>query len=208
MRAILEESKNVLRRTMVSRRRSLPSARCRLWSRSIQLAALESSQYVAARKVALYSPVENEVSTDVIRTDALENGKMVFYPKMDHGDSPWFFQISPSAELRVGRTKIPEPPGTNALSLGDRGSSQDLIVFVPGVAFDLRGYRLGRGRGWYDRVLATLKGRGIFIGLAYECQIVDRLATETWDQQVHYVITEKRIVACDASAPHGVQDRI
>ena len=208
MRAVLEESKNVLRRTMVSRRRSLPSARCRLWSRSIQLAALEFSQYLAARKVALYSPVENEVGTDVILTDALENGKMVFYPKTDNGDSPWFFQISSSAELRVGRTKIPEPLGTNALSLEDRGSAQDLIVFVPGVAFDLRGYRLGRGRGWYDRVLATLKGRGIFIGLAYECQIVDRLATETWDQQVQYVITEKRIVACDASAPHGVQDRI
>jgi 5-formyltetrahydrofolate cyclo-ligase len=204
--AVLEESKIALRRTMVSRRRSLAPADGRLWSRLIQLTALQFPPYRAARQVALYSPIENEVDTDAIRTDALKSAKMVFYPKMDNGDSPWFFQISSSVELRLGRSKIPEPSGTNALSLEDRGSSQNLIVFVPGVAFDLRGYRLGRGRGWYDRILAALENRGVFVGLAYECQIVDRLATETWDQQVHYVITEKRVVDCDVSTPRGVHD--
>lgn len=201
----MEGSKSTLRRTMLSRRRSLAPARCRAWSRLIQLAALEFPQYRAARKVALYSPIGNEVGTDAILTDALENGKMVFYPKMDDGDSPWFFQISSSAELRIGRSKIPEPSGTNALRLGNRGSSQDLIVFVPGVAFDLCGHRLGRGGGWYDRVLGTLEDHGVFVGLAYECQMVNPLATETWDQQVQYVITEKRIVDCDASASRGIQ---
>lgn len=201
----MEESKIVLRRTMVSRRRSLAPAHCRLWSRLIQSTALKLPLYRAARQVALYSPIENEVGTDAILTDALKRPKMVFYPKMNSGDSPWFFQISSSAELRLGRSKIPEPPGTKPLSLEDRGSSQNLIVFVPGVAFDLRGYRLGRGRGWYDRILGALENRGVFVGLAYECQIVDRLATETWDQQVHYVITEKRVVDCDATR-RGVHD--
>ena len=115
------------------------------------------------------------------------------------------FQISSPTELRAERSKIPEPLGVNALSLEGEGNLQNLIVFVPGVAFDLRGHRLGRGSGWYDRILAPLKDQGIFVGLAYDFQVVDQLATETWDQQVHYVITEKRIIDCDASASCGMQ---
>jgi len=202
--AVLEESKSILRRMMVSRRRSLSSACCHLRSQLIQLAVLKFPQYLAARKVALYSPIENEVGTNAILTDALENDKKVFYPRMNDGDSPWFFQISSPTELRAERSKIPEPPGVDALSLEGRGNSQNLIVFVPGVAFDPRGHRLGRGSGWYDRILAALKGQGIFVGLAYEFQVVDQLATETWDQQVHYVITEKRIIDCDAPASCGM----
>jgi 5-formyltetrahydrofolate cyclo-ligase len=203
--AVLEESKSMLRRMMVSRRRSLSPASCHLWSQLIQLAVLKFPQYLAARKVALYSPIENEVGTNAILTDALGNDKKVFYPRTDSGDSPWFFQISSPTELRAGRSQIPEPSGVNALLLEGRGDSHNLIVFVPGIAFDVRGHRLGRGSGWYDRILAALKDQGIFVGLAYEFQVVDQLATETWDQQVHYVITEKRIIDCDASASCGMQ---
>ncbi len=198
----MEESKNLLRRRMVSRRQSLAPAWCLSWSQVIQLAALKSPQYLAARKVALYSPIENEVDTNAILTDALENDKKVFYPRTNNGNLPWFFQISSPTELRAGRSKIPEPPGVNALSLEDL---QNLIVFVPGVAFDLRGHRLGRGNGWYDRILPVFKDQGVFVGLAYEFQVVDQLATETWDQQVHYIITEERIIDCDASASCGMQ---
>jgi 5-formyltetrahydrofolate cyclo-ligase len=203
--AALEESKNLLRRRIVSRRQSLSPSWCLSWSQLIQLAALKSPQYLAARKVALYSPIENEVDTNAILTDALENDKKVFYPRTNNGNLPWFFQISSPTELRAERSKIPEPLGVNALSLEGRGNLQNLIVFVPGVAFDLRGHRLGRGSGWYDRILAPLKDQGIFVGLAYDFQVVDQLATETWDQQVHYVITEKRIIDCDASASCGMQ---
>ena len=202
--AVLEESKSMLRRRMVSRRRSLSSACCRLRSQLIQLAVLKFPQYLAARKVALYSPIENEVGTNAILTDALENDKKVFYPRANNGDSAWFFQISSPTELRAGRFKIPEPPEVNALSLEGQENLQSLMVFVPGVAFDLRGHRLGRGSGWYDRILAALKDQGVFVGLAYEFQVVDQLTTETWDQQVHYVITEKRIIDCDASASCGI----
>jgi 5-formyltetrahydrofolate cyclo-ligase len=53
---------------------------------------------------------------------------------------------------------------------------------------------LGRGGGWYDRLLARLSG--IFIGLAYEFQLVKKLPAEKWDRKVHYIITENRVIDC------------
>jgi 5-formyltetrahydrofolate cyclo-ligase len=72
-----------------------------------------------------------------------------------------------------------------------------LVAFIPGVLFDHCGNRLGRGGGWYDRALARLSGRGgVFIGLAYEFQVMEKLAAEKWDRQVHMIITEKRVIDC------------
>jgi 5-formyltetrahydrofolate cyclo-ligase len=49
-------------------------------------------------------------------------------------------------------------------------------------------------------MLTELKRQAIFVGLAFELQILERLPTDGWDQKIHYVITEKRIIDCDASA--------
>jgi len=58
---------------------------------------------------------------------------------------------------------------------------------------------LGRGGGAYDRMLTALKRQATFVGLAFELQILERLPTDEWDQQIHYLITEKRIIDCGTS---------
>jgi 5-formyltetrahydrofolate cyclo-ligase len=189
----MEENRDVLRGAAMSRRRSLSRANCRSWSRSIQTKALKLPHYLAARSVALYSPVQNEVETEVILEHALTAGKQVFFPKLNRRDGTEFGQVTSKAELAGGRFGIAEPAGTNVLELSDGAR---LVVFIPGVLFDNRGHRLGRGGGWYDRALAEFGNRGFFIGLAYEVQIVDRLPEESWDQRVHYVITESRLIDC------------
>jgi 5-formyltetrahydrofolate cyclo-ligase len=77
-----------------------------------------------------------------------------------------------------------------------KNDEEGLIVFVPGLAFDLHGNRLGRGKGWYDRALASLGGQARFIALAFEFQIVDEVPTDSWDRKVHHIITERRIIDC------------
>jgi 5-formyltetrahydrofolate cyclo-ligase len=69
------------------------------------------------------------------------------------------------------------------------------------VLFDRRGNRLGRGGGWYDRVLCELGNHGIFVGLAYESQMVESLPVESWDRRVHFIITEKKQIDCGIT-PH------
>jgi len=196
--AFLEDFKSDLRRAMLSRRKSHAPANCYLSSRLIQSQALRLPPYLAAKAVALYSPIENEVDTAAILADALERKKQVLYPRIGDEDRPCFFEISSPRELCPGRFGILEPAGAKYASLA---LLENLIIFVPGVAFDLRGHRLGRGGGWYDRLLKSLKSQALFVGLAYEFQLVERVATAKWDQDVHYVITEERVIDCGVSTP-------
>ncbi len=65
---------------------------------------------------------------------------------------------------------------------------------VPGLAFDQTGNRLGRGRGYYDRLLTG--ATGIKIGVAHDCQIVPAIPTHAHDVRMDYVATETRVVSC------------
>jgi len=197
-RAVLEQSRQGLRDAARVRRRTLAPGDCLSWSGSIQLTVLKLVEYRSARAVALYSPVENEVDTSSILRDALKLGKKVFYPKLSSAGTGDFARISSAAELVTGRYGILEPAGSEALTPADGDS---LIVFIPGLLFDRHGNRLGRGGGWYDRVLNELGNRGFFVGLAYEFQLVDDLPAEIWDQRVHLLITEKNQIDC-GRAPH------
>jgi 5-formyltetrahydrofolate cyclo-ligase len=66
------------------------------------------------------------------------------------------------------------------------------LVLVPGVAFDLRGCRLGRGRGFYDRLLVEV--RGVKCGVAFDDQIVNEIPAGTLDVQVDFILTATRCV--------------
>jgi len=189
----MEENRSVLRRQALSRRGSLSPANCREWSRLVQARAVKVPQYLAACSVALYSPVQNEVETEAILQNALVEGKKVFYPKLADQDGPALAQIFSHADFLPGRFGVPEPVGSASLLPAD---CDRLAVFIPGVLFDHHGYRLGRGGGWYDRALSRLGNRGVFVGLAYEIQIVESLPTESWDQKVQYIITEDRVIDC------------
>jgi 5-formyltetrahydrofolate cyclo-ligase len=188
-RAVLEESKPSLRRRLLSARKSVPSVQRRLWSGLIQDSAVRFAPYLAATEVALYSPIDTEVDT-----------KAVFFPKIGPDNSGWFFQVDAETDLSPGRFGIDEPAAGLPLPVRDQERAEDTIIFVPGLAFDIGGHRLGRGGGAYDRMLTALKRQATFVGLAFELQILERLPTDEWDQRIHYVITEKRIIDCSASA--------
>lgn len=192
-RSVSENSRQSLRDGALARRRALAPGECFSWSDSIQLTALKLIEYRSARTVALYSPVHNEVDTSAILGDALKVGKKVFYPKLSRAGVIGFARIRSSAELVAGRFGIFEPVGSEVLTSAE---GEGLIVFIPGLLFDRQGHRLGRGGGWYDRVLNGLVNRGFFVGLAYEMQLVDDLPAESWDQRVHFIITEKNQIDC------------
>jgi 5-formyltetrahydrofolate cyclo-ligase len=191
--AVIQESRDSLRNAALSDRRRLAPADCLSWSRSIQDFAVALPQFRTAQSVALYSPIQNEVATETILVESLASGKRVYFPKLS-GDGPiGFAQIHNGSDLIAGPGGMREPAIPHILSLID---CKDLIIFTPGVLFDRRGYRLGRGGGWYDQVLAGLKGHGVFVGLAYDCQIVERLPAESWDQRVHFIISQSNLIDC------------
>ena len=196
-----EEKKRALRNATLPRRNSLSKSERFLWSRLIQAKALQLPPYLASSSVLLYSPVQNEVCTDDILEHSLSQGRKVFYPKLRSGYSVDLIQVLSLVEMRAGRFGILEPTGSTLLAETDRAG---LVVFVPGVAFDPRGNRLGRGKGWYDRLLERL-GDAMFVALAYEFQIIEEVPTESWDQKVHYIVTEDRVIDCEESSAQSNQ---
>jgi 5-formyltetrahydrofolate cyclo-ligase len=69
--------------------------------------------------------------------------------------------------------------------------SQIPCLLVPGLGFDKKGYRLGRGLGFYDRVLESYSG--LSVGVAFDCQIVDELDRDFWDRPVQILVTESQV---------------
>ena len=145
--------------------------------------------------VALYSPLGNEVETAGIRRAALETGKRLYYPRVEDGRSR-VIRVRSEAELVPGRHGILEPVGEQALPPGGNAA---LVVFVPGVAFDRSGNRLGRGSGWYDRFLDDLPIRVPRIALAYEFQVLEGVPVEPGDRLVDIIVTEERVIACQGA---------
>ena len=192
MGPLMREKKHSLRAAALAQRSLLSRSESLARSRLIQARALQFPPYLLRRSVALYNPIQNEVETGEIRDHALVTGKNVFFPRFGLKDSLELIKIESATEFSQGRFGILEPTGERRLAGRDQ---EELVVFVPGVAFDLRGNRLGRGKGWYDRLIKELGG-AILVALAYDFQIVDEVPAEEWDQRVHYVITERSIVDC------------
>jgi 5-formyltetrahydrofolate cyclo-ligase len=188
----MRETKQSLRAAGLVRRHALSRSESLARSRLIQAQALEFSPYLLLCSVALYHPIQNEVETAEIREHALMAGKSVFYPRVGTDDALELIRIGSAMEFSPGRFGVLEPTGKIRLASQDR---EKLVVFVPGVAFDLHGRRLGRGKGGYDRLIKELAGATL-VGLAYDFQIVDEVPAEAWDQRVHYVITEGSLIDC------------
>lgn len=186
------ETKASIRALAVNRREALPAFERSEKSRLIQARVLEIPPYRDAPSIALYSATGNEVATDRIQDHALGCGKKIFYPRLEAETIRWV-RLQDRNDFVSGRYGILEPTGKELLTPDD---IDGLAVFVPGVAFDRRGNRLGRGQGWYDRALAGLGDRPTIIALAYDFQIVDRIPTDVWDLPVQYIVTEGRIIAC------------
>jgi 5-formyltetrahydrofolate cyclo-ligase len=95
-------------------------------------------------------------------------------------------------EILSGKFGIREPaPTCVALPLDDLD-----LVLVPGVAFDAQGHRLGRGKGFYDRMLENFKGKKI--GVAFDEQIADEIPVEKNDVRMDFVLTPTRCLTCSS----------
>lgn len=189
----MRDKKQTLRVKALVKRESISASESRLWNHLIQERVLCFSPYLISPAVALYSPIGNEVATEEIRDHALKAGKKVFYPKLGEGENLDLIRVESVRELQPGRYGILEPVGDQVMTEQDQ---EGLVVFIPGLALDLRGSRLGRGKGCYDRALERL-GKGVrLVALAYEFQIVGELPIERWDQKMHHIITERRAIDC------------
>lgn len=178
--------KKSVRADMLARRRSLNPDVYRDLSRMAQARLLATPEFIAAVVVALYHPVANEVATEALHHAAVQAGKRVVYPRINDRHLE-FVAATELNELHPGAFGVPEPTGDAPVS----PETIDLIL-VPGVAFDRRGFRLGYGKGFYDRFLAASGDRAHRVGFCFDLQLVEVLPVEAHDVGMQMLITETR----------------
>ncbi len=153
-----------------------------------RVSALE--QYATAAIVSTYVGVGSEVETIPLIRSALAEERTVAVPWMD-GKQIRLARIDALDELVPSAYGLLEPPAEIRTDHTRQISPESCDVFlIPGVAFDREGNRLGHGRGYYDELLARVPRAAARVGLAFECQLVERVPTEPHDQRVHLVVTE------------------
>ena len=135
--------------------------------------------------VGLYAAKGSEVATTGIDARARAAGLRVAYPIVESGARQLAFAEAQIGELVAGPYGLREP-GASAV----RVPLAEIAAFlVPGVAFDRSGGRIGWGRGHYDATLAAAPA-ALRIGLAFECQVLDRVERDPHDAVLHHVVTE------------------
>jgi 5-formyltetrahydrofolate cyclo-ligase len=164
---------------------------------------LSTETYLATAKVVLYAPLGREVETDLIAADVLRSHRRLYYPIADRKHRRIRFgAVSDLGELRAGAFGILEPPATGALEAETIGAA---LVCVPGIAFTSAAGRLGRGGGYYDRLLAALSVEAVTIGLAYSFQLIDHLPEQAHDRRLDFVVTESAVYAASGAPPAAAQ---
>jgi 5-formyltetrahydrofolate cyclo-ligase len=178
---------------MLALRNSKPAEQ--LDALSVQIASnlIELPEFKEARIVSAYVHIGSEVRTRAIVLWALANGKRVIVPLTDRINRRLLFSEirNPGRELQSGTFGIPEPRPKFRRPVA---LAQADVILVPGVAWDLRGYRIGYGGGYYDRSINHLSRDVPRIGLAYEFQIVNDVPRTSHDRRVDKIVTERRTI--------------
>lgn len=140
----------------------------------------KSDIYKQCRNILLFASLPDEIPThDIIKK--WSKGKNIFLPRVN-GNSLDIIRYVPGM-LKKGSFNILEPSGDDTID----PATIDLII-VPGVAFDKQGNRLGRGKGFYDRLLSTTEAKTIAV--CFDCQLVDLIPTESHDVPIQFIVTK------------------
>lgn len=189
----MQMGKHEIRRRVCQQRDSLGPAEITRKSALIGQKLRLLPAYRRARKVMFFLSFRSEVDTRRMVEESMARGMQVLVPRA----VPASRELIPSLlldwerDLAPGAYGIPEPR-PEALRPAQPGEI-DLLV-VPGVAFDLKGNRLGYGGGYYDRFIRTLKPECLLVAPAFELQLLPAVPVEAWDRPVDWIVTEARVI--------------
>ena len=179
-----EELRSQMREILLNQSRGDRDSR----SRKIAEKVFGFLPFEKANNIHFYMSMPSEVDTGFLIDRALSIGKRVVLPRTDFENKElhWYEIRNRSRDLKRGTLGIFEPDPTVA-----RKFTEDVAcVFVPGVVFDKKNNRVGRGLGFYDRYLARLSPNVIKMGLAFSFQVLPEVPTDKHDVRLDEVITD------------------
>lgn len=193
MSSRLMESKRRLRQQMSRLRNAVTPAESARAGQAAARALIDLEVARRAKRIALYAALPYELSTRPLFDAVVEKTGAALLPRTADPLGLEFFAVERWEELRPGAFGVLEPQNDGTAV---RLMPGDLVV-VPGVAFDEDGYRLGHGKGYYDRAFAAELGDApTLVGFGYEFQIVDAVPHDHRDRQMDAIVTDRKIRDC------------
>ncbi|MEX0976189.1 MAG: 5-formyltetrahydrofolate cyclo-ligase [Woeseia sp.] len=191
--AALQTSQRDIRNEYRRRRAALSDEQRSVASSRIADAVVRTPYFLRSICIACYLSLADEVDTWAIIERAWRRKKKIFAPVTGPDRLLTFRQVTPNTGLIVNEFGILEPePGTEI-------SARQLdLVLTPLVAYDDDRRRIGMGGGYYDRTFAFLRNRRLLlkpklVGLAFNCQRIEKIAENPWDIPLYRVVTEGRV---------------
>ena len=162
-------------------------------SQAITAALLARVEFQRAREVACYLSLPQELTTEGLLAACRAQSKPVSVPVWDPANETYILaRLVPDHALVDGPHGVLEPANWEAVD----PYTVDVVI-MPGMAFDLHGGRLGYGKGFYDRILATCRTTCTKIGICYAWQVIEGdLPLFRHDVRMDWVITEVGVIDC------------
>ena len=178
--------KNEFREKYKRLRLALPAAQKEAFDEKIAGNVMETLVYKHCTQILCYASTGAEISTRRIWEKALADGKKVLFPKCFGDHHMKFYYIRQPEDLQPGKYGLEEPVSQDVYvpDISD-------ICIVPAFSYDKYGYRLGYGKGYYDRFLSGFTGARV--GLCYSGFVEPQLPRGRYDVKVDVLITEKGI---------------
>ncbi len=187
--------KSEIRRALCKKRAEVSSGERNQHSQNVLENILSQEFFNPARQIALYYADDGEIDTTSFFAVFTQQEKQCYLPVIKEDKTMLFYSYSNSDSLINNRYGIPEPDTTTQQPIAIENID---IIFLPLVGFDIHGNRLGRGAGYYDRTLASIKNkkqgnRPLLAGLAFEFQKIPPFTANDWDVPLDTIITEQQI---------------
>ena len=185
------------RQQLRAARRSLSADQQQLCADQLASIICREGFFLRAKRIGIYLANDGEIDPSLLMDIALKAGKCCFLPILHplKENRLYFGQYSADTELVPNRFGIPEPK-FNSAQIAPPWSLD--VIFMPLVAFDRKGNRMGMGGGYYDRTLAFMaRGNGLrpkLVGLAHSGQEINQISQQRWDVPLHLIATDREII--------------
>ncbi len=160
---------------------------------------LSSITYRYAKVILMYAPLDGEIDVMPIAIQALADGKTVAFPRCRTESCTMEYHVVKSIdELGSGAYGIREPQDSAPVWHAAEALAEDHpVCLVPGLVFDRAGYRVGYGKGYYDRYLNTFPG--VRVGIVYADCVLGEIPRGRFDLAVDVLVTDKGVRAVNAN---------
>lgn len=187
----IRKVKDEIRAEYSARRAAMDPAEKKRRDDAICRAAVSLVSFRYAEYVLLYAATENEINVNEIAETALARGKKIAFPRCDKESHTMQYHIVSSLdELAPDNYGILEP-SPDAPIYNPEKDLGSAVCFVPGLVYDKAGYRLGYGKGFYDRYLSHFSG--CTLGVVYSDYILPTVPRGRFDVSVNILLTEKGV---------------